>query len=76
LDELEGMAVKLFSHVKNKKLTAPSWTEHPFGLEQLQMKGYIVPVKDVRNLNITFPIPDLHEYYKAGVSQYECFLMT
>lgn len=68
LDELETMAVTLFSDVKNKNVTAPVWTEHPFGPEQLQMKGYIVPVKDLRNLNITFPIPDLQEYYKAGVS--------
>jgi len=45
---------------------------HPFGPEQLQMKGYIVPIKDLRNLNITFPIPDLHEYYKAGVSRCRC----
>ncbi|XP_033611295.1 insulin-degrading enzyme-like [Cryptotermes secundus] len=70
LDELETMAVTLFSDVKNKNVTAPTWTEHPFGPEQLQMKGYIVPVKDLRNLNITFPIPDLQEYYKAGPGHY------
>jgi secreted Zn-dependent insulinase-like peptidase len=66
------MAVTLFSDVKNKDVTAPTWTEHPFGPQQLQMKGFIVPVKDLRNLNITFPIPDLHEYYKAGVSLCAC----
>jgi len=76
LDELERMAVELFSDVKNKNVMAPTWTEHPFGPEQLQMKGYIVPVKDIRNLNITFPIPDLLEYYKAGVSQYGCYSGT
>lgn len=68
LDELETMAVALFSGVKNKNVTAPIWIEHPFGPEQLQMKGYIVPVKNLRNLNITFPIPDLQEYYNSGVS--------
>jgi insulysin len=67
------MAVELFSEVQNKNVTAPTWPEHPFGPEQLQMKGYIVPIKDLRNLNITFPIPDLHEYYKAGVSHCRCF---
>ncbi|XP_021926557.1 insulin-degrading enzyme isoform X2 [Zootermopsis nevadensis] len=70
LDELERMSVELFLDVKNKNVTVPRWTEHPFGPEQLQMKGYIVPVKDIRNLNITFPIPDLHEYYKAGPGHY------
>lgn len=70
LDELEIMAVELFSDVQNKNVTALTWTEHPFGPEQLQMKGYIVPIKDLRNLNITFPIPDLLEYYKAGPGHY------
>jgi len=72
LDELEAMTVELFSDVRNKNVTAPTWPLHPLGPEQLQMKGYIVPIKDLRNLNITFPIPDLHEYYKAGVSQCRC----
>lgn len=68
LDELEELTLKLFSEVKNKNVTVPIWTEHPFGPDQVKVKGFIVPVKDLRNLNITFPIPDLHEYYKAGVS--------
>jgi len=72
LDELEAMTVEVFSDVRNKNVTAVTWPLHPFGPEQLQMKGYIVPIKDLRNLNITFPIPDLHEYYKAGVSQCRC----
>ena len=62
------MAVELFSSVKNKEVEAPVWPDHPMGPEQLKVKGFIVPVKDLRNLNITFPIPDLHEYYRAGVS--------
>ncbi|KAJ9600258.1 hypothetical protein L9F63_009434, partial [Diploptera punctata] len=70
LNQLEELVVELFSDVKNKNVTAPKWTEHPFGPEQLQMKGFIVPVKDLRNLNITFPIPDLHEYYKSGLSNF------
>ncbi|PSN57801.1 Insulin-degrading enzyme [Blattella germanica] len=70
LDDLEKIVVELFSDVKNKSVTAPEWTDHPFGPEQLQMKGFIVPVKDLRNLNITFPIPDLHQYYKSGPGHY------
>jgi insulysin len=68
LDTLEEIAVSLFSGVKNKNIKAPTWVEHPHGPEQLQVKGYVVPVKDLRNLNINFPIPDLQEYYKSGVS--------
>lgn len=68
LDDLEKMILSLFSDVANKNVKRPEWTDHPFGPEQLQVRGYVVPVKDFRNLNISFPIPDLHEHYKSGVS--------
>jgi len=70
IDTLEDIAVQLFSCVQNKDVKAPVWLEHPYGPDQLQMKGYIVPIKDLRNLNINFPIPDLHEYYKSGPGHY------
>lgn len=70
LDTLEEMVVNLFSGVKNKNVTAPNWPDHPYGPKQLQMKGLIVPVKDLRNLNIIFAIPDLHDYKDFGVSFY------
>ncbi|XP_049939528.1 insulin-degrading enzyme [Schistocerca serialis cubense] len=70
LDELEKMTCELFSNVKNKSVVAPQWPEHPFGNKQVQMRGYIVPVKDIRNLNITFPVPDLHQYYRSGPGHY------
>ncbi|KAG8271133.1 hypothetical protein J6590_069509 [Homalodisca vitripennis] len=70
LDTLEKIAVDLFSGVKNKQVTSPIWLEHPFGPDQVKMKGFIVPIKDLRNLNINFPIPDLHEYYKSGPGHY------
>ncbi|GLV31928.1 Insulin degrading metalloproteinase [Carabus blaptoides fortunei] len=70
LDELEEMIVSLFSEVQNKNVTAPSWPEHPFGEEQKRICAYVVPIKDVRNLNIMFPTPDLHEYYKSSPCSY------
>uniref|UniRef100_A0A1B6FWC7 Insulin-degrading enzyme n=2 Tax=Cuerna arida TaxID=1464854 RepID=A0A1B6FWC7_9HEMI len=75
LDTLEEIAVDLFSGVKNKDVTSPVWLEHPFGPDQVKMKGFIVPVKDLRNLNINFPIPDLHEYYKSGPGHYLSHLL-
>lgn len=68
LDVLQEIAVGLFAGVQNKDVEAPVWTEHPYGPDQLQVKGFIIPIKDLRNLNINFPIPDLQEYYKSGVS--------
>uniref|UniRef100_A0A1W7RAD0 Insulin-degrading enzyme n=1 Tax=Hadrurus spadix TaxID=141984 RepID=A0A1W7RAD0_9SCOR len=70
LDELADMVVSLFSGAQNKSVTVPRWDEHPFSPEQLKTQGYVVPVKDIRNLNITFPIPDLQPHYRANPSHY------
>jgi len=67
LDDLEDMVIKLFCDVQNKEIEVPVWPEHPFKDEHFRTKWYIVPIKDVRNLNITFPLPDLQKYYRASV---------
>ncbi|WAR20847.1 IDE-like protein [Mya arenaria] len=66
LDQLSEMVVPLFSGVDNLDLSIPEWTEHPYGPEQLGNMCYVTPVKDIRNLNITWSIPDLHNYYKTN----------
>lgn len=70
LDELEKLCVGLFSEVENKNVESPEWKEHPFGPENLQVKGLVVPVKDIRNLNITFPVPDMREHYETQPERY------
>ncbi|KOX69206.1 Insulin-degrading enzyme [Melipona quadrifasciata] len=76
LDELEQMIVELFSQVKNKDITVPTWPQHPFNpKEHFQHKWYVVPIKDIRNLHIIFPIPDLREHYKAAPAHYISHLL-
>ncbi|XP_058795185.1 insulin-degrading enzyme isoform X2 [Phymastichus coffea] len=75
LDELEKMIVQMFSDIENKNVEAPKWTEHPFMEEHFKMKWSIVPVKDLRNLNITFPIPDLQEHFRAAPVYYWSHLL-
>uniref|UniRef100_A0A1Y1LI14 Insulin-degrading enzyme n=1 Tax=Photinus pyralis TaxID=7054 RepID=A0A1Y1LI14_PHOPY len=70
LDELEEIVVGLFSPVKDKNAEAPKWPEHPFTPDQFRTCAYIVPIKDVRNLNIVFPSVDLHPYYKSAPGNY------
>ncbi|XP_024120451.1 insulin-degrading enzyme [Oryzias melastigma] len=70
LDELTSMVVKLFGEVENKNVPVPEFPEHPFQEEQLKQIYKVVPVKDVRKLYVTFPIPDLYEYYKSKPGQY------
>lgn len=61
------MVVDLFYEVRNKKVKVPVWPEHPFKDEHFRTKWYVVPIKDMRNLDITFPLPDLQQYYKSSV---------
>lgn len=68
LDDLEKVVVDLFMAVQNKNVTSPCWNEHPFTEEEKKICAYVVPIKDVRNLNIVFPTPDLLEFYKSSVS--------
>lgn len=70
MDELESIIVELFSEVENKNVEAPKWTEYPFGKEQLRTCTYMVPIKDLRNLHVIFPSPDLIEYYTSQVSEH------
>ncbi|XP_014680687.1 PREDICTED: insulin-degrading enzyme-like [Priapulus caudatus] len=70
LDELTEMVHTMFGECENKDLTVPEWSDHPFGPDQLKLKAYVVPVKDLRGLHVTFPIPDLHEHYKAKPGSY------
>ncbi|KAG7155866.1 Insulin-degrading enzyme-like [Homarus americanus] len=70
LDELEAMVLELFTGVENKAVTVPEWLTHPFGPQQCCKLGYVVPVKDIRNLYVTFPIPDLHPHYKTAPGHY------
>ncbi|KAM4032052.1 insulin-degrading enzyme isoform 1-T1 [Anomaloglossus baeobatrachus] len=70
LDELTELLVKLFAEVENKNVPVPEFTENPFQKQYLQKMYKIVPIKDIRNLYVTFPIPDLQKYYKSNPGHY------
>ncbi|XP_020292220.1 insulin-degrading enzyme isoform X2 [Pseudomyrmex gracilis] len=75
LDELENMVVNLFWEVKNKEIKVPEWPEHPFKDEHFRTKWYIVPIKDMRTLNMSFPLPDMQQYYRSLPAQYVSYLL-
>lgn len=68
LDELEDMTLKYFSEIENKIVEVPKWSDDIYLDDQKAIKLMIVPVKDSRNLTISFQIPDLDEYFRCGVS--------
>lgn len=67
LDELEELATKYFSEIENKNVALPVWSDKIFLDDQKMTKVYIVPIKDTRNLTISFQIPDMDEYFRSGV---------
>lgn len=68
LDELEAMTLKYFADIENKNVELPKWNDKVYLDDQKTIKLTIVPVKDSRNLTISFQIPDLDEFYKCGVN--------
>ncbi|CAO1412986.1 unnamed protein product [Diamesa tonsa] len=70
IDELETMALKLFSGIENKNVVLPVWGDNVFLDDQKGTKIFVVPVKDSRTLTISFQTPDLDQYYKAGPEHY------
>ncbi|KAG5318579.1 IDE enzyme, partial [Pseudoatta argentina] len=75
LDELENMVVDLFCEVRNKEIEVPIWPEHPFKDEHFRTMWYIVPIKDTRNLDISFPLPDMRPHYRSSPEHYVSHLL-
>uniref|UniRef100_A0A8D9BMR4 Insulin-degrading enzyme n=5 Tax=Cacopsylla melanoneura TaxID=428564 RepID=A0A8D9BMR4_9HEMI len=75
LDDLEKMVADKFKDVKNKNVKTPVWNTHPYGKDQLKTKTYVTPVKDLRSLLVTFPIPDLQDQHKSGPDSYLAHLI-
>ncbi|XP_018377581.1 PREDICTED: insulin-degrading enzyme-like [Trachymyrmex cornetzi] len=75
LDELEKMVVNLFCEVRNKEIEVPIWSEHPFKDEHFRTMWYVVPIKDVRYLNISFLLPDLRQHYRSKPMHYVSHLL-
>ncbi|KAK7590251.1 hypothetical protein V9T40_001864 [Parthenolecanium corni] len=69
LDELETIVSKLFGDVKNKQVK-PVIYEHPFGPDELKRRFYVVPVKDIRSLKISFSAPDIVHQYRTAPEHY------
>lgn len=70
LPELQQLVIDLFSHVENKGVSVPLQSDHPYQKDEVAIKDYVVPIKDIRQLAINFPIPSYRDYYTAGPAHY------
>lgn len=76
LDELEGLVQESFINVENKNVTPSIWKDHPYDpAENGGTITHVVPIKDIRSLNLTFPIPDYQEHYTKKPVSYVSHLI-
>jgi len=70
LDTLQELVEERFSDVSDKSVEVPQWEEPPFSPEECGSMTWILPVKDIRNLNLTWGIPDLATHYRSCPGSY------
>lgn len=70
LDQLEKWARDMFSAVKNKHVTLPKFNGKPFTQNELRKRFNIVPVQDLRTVDLCWPIPGQHTLYTKKPAHY------
>ncbi|CAH8495100.1 unnamed protein product [Heterobilharzia americana] len=75
IDELQKFAEKKFSEVVDRNVVQPSWNETPWPDICLKKKVFVVPVHDVHQMHIMWPIPDYLPNYKAQAPSYVTHLL-
>ncbi|VVC34289.1 Hypothetical protein CINCED_3A004705 [Cinara cedri] len=70
LNTLEEMVVSLFGDIEKKNVDMPYWPDPIYKEEQLATKTIVVPVKDIRVLSVSFPIPDQTKFFKSLPNKY------
>ena len=69
LDELEKYAVDMFTAVPNKELEKINFETDPFLRDGTYLYN-VTPVQDLRQLSLSWVIPDSRDHYKANPSNY------
>jgi len=78
LDELEKMVTELFSSIPSTDAPKPSLSyagAEPFGAEQMGHTVYVVPVKELRLLSMTWPLPAQQEHFEVKPTRYLSHLL-
>ena len=63
LDELEVLAKSSFLGLPNKNLPVRIWPNRPFRPKQMRSKIFLVPIKEVCHINLTFPMEDMSLFW-------------
>lgn len=65
IDVLEAWAMEKFSAVLNRNLTSLRTPSDPFGPEQVGRVIESVPIRDVKSVDVMFPIPGINALYRT-----------
>jgi insulysin len=65
LDTLTNWTVEMFSNIENKNLKKPIFNSSPFNSFNYSQKLYkIKPIRQMRSLQLSFPIPSTSQYWE------------
>ena len=70
LDDMEEMAKLYFLSIPNKNIPERIWPNNPFRNSQMRTKIYVVPIKDIYHVNLTFPMEDMCQFYASSPDGY------
>ncbi|CAH8493703.1 unnamed protein product [Schistosoma mattheei] len=75
INDLEKLAEDKFSEVIDRNVVQPSWNDTPWPDICLKKMVYVVPLNDVHQMNIMWPIPDYIPDYTAQATSYVTYLL-
>ncbi|XP_065653291.1 insulin-degrading enzyme-like isoform X1 [Hydra vulgaris] len=75
LIDLEKMVVSKFKDIANKNTIMSFSSEHPYSQDQLSLSFNVATIKNHHSLQLRFPMPDLHAWYKKKPEYYVSHLI-
>jgi insulysin len=70
VDVLSKWATEMFSEAKDLGITKPTFEGHPSGADQIHRLTRVKPVRDLRYVEIVFPLPETQSLYKIKPMSY------
>lgn len=71
LDALESLAKEYLLKIPNRNIPKTIWPKQPFKPSQMKVKIFVVPVRDIFHVNLTFPRDDdMLQHYASSPESY------
>lgn len=75
LDKMQQWVEEKFSGIENKQLAVNSFPSEPYSANELGRIVEVVPVKDVKSLDVFFPMPTVQPHYRTKPLGYVAHLI-